>query len=357
MSIFRCTQRYAFTQYRHFLDYHLPQWRRCSAERDNVTPVENDTGPMDRPSAARAPTARPAGADHRAFRRQIRLGAAVLLLVNVAVALLARQQQHAIIDYALNVYDTAFVSTNYIHLAQVSFQHYVDERLSGAAPADASKAGEDLTDVLNNLDVAIERSDSARSRDLGKELRARIAALAGNTDAADLKSTLSGIQHDLEELGARASAVGLKARDDIEEFSAKSDTLLWMSIGTVVVMVIVALILLERLISQAQAARAEAERRDAELAAEARERVVVREQELAAKSTQADQLGKALDGFMREMMEPTEQLNVAAKELNANAESLNEMAQQAKAQSVTVAAASEQTTAMVQTAAQAGEEL
>ena len=66
---------------------------------------------------------------------------------------------------------------------------------------------------------------------------------------------------------------------------------------------------------------------------------------------------KVLDGFMREMTEPTEKLNLAASELNANAESLSEMAQQAKAQSVTVAAASEQTTTMVQSAALAGEHL
>jgi methyl-accepting chemotaxis protein len=306
------------------------------------------------PSDAHGRTARLAGADHKIFRRQLRVGAVVLLVVNLAVGLLARQQQHDIINYALNVYDTAFISTNYIHLAQVSFQHYVDQRLSGAALADGSKSGEDLENVLNNLDVAIERSDSARVRDIGKEVRSKIAALGGEADTADLKSRLLNIQQDLEALGSRISAVGLQARDAIEGFSSKNDTLLWMSIGTVVVMVIVALILLERLISQAQAARAEAERRDVEIAAA---EVVAREQELTAKSLQADRMSKVLDGFMREMMEPTEKLNVAARDLSSNAESLSEMAQQAKAQSVTVAAASEQTTVMVQSAAQAGEEL
>jgi hypothetical protein len=79
-----------------------------------------------------------------------------------------------IIDYAVNVYDTAFISTNYIHLAQVSFQHYVDERLS-AAP---DEKPEGLENALNNLDVAIERSDSpplARDggRGQGENRRAR----------------------------------------------------------------------------------------------------------------------------------------------------------------------------------------
>jgi methyl-accepting chemotaxis protein len=212
--------------------------------------------------------------------------------------------------------------------------------------------------VLDNLDVAIERSESPRSRDMAKELRAKIAALAGDdTGGMDLKSGLLHIQEELEGLGSRASAVGLKARDDIEGFSSKSDTLLSLSVGTSVVMVILALLLLERLISQAQTARTDAERRDAEIAAAAEQRSILREQELAAKSMQADQMREVLDGFMREMTEPTEKLHVAAKDLNANAESLSEMARQAKTQSVTVAAASEEAAAMVQSAAMSGEEL
>jgi methyl-accepting chemotaxis protein len=78
----------------------------------------------------------------------------------------------------------------------------------------------------------------------------------------------------------------------------------------------------------------------------------LREKELAEKSMQADRMSKALDAFMREMME---KLHVAAKDLNASAGGLSEMAQQAKTQSVTVAAASEQTAMMVRSAALAGE--
>jgi hypothetical protein len=126
-------------------------------ERDSVTPVEYATSTDGAPRVPAA--ARLAGGNHGSFRRRIRAGAIGLLILNVAVGLFARQQQHAIIDYALNIYDTAFISTNYIHLAQVSLQHYVDERLSSAPPDDGAKPGEDLQNVLDNLDVAIERSD------------------------------------------------------------------------------------------------------------------------------------------------------------------------------------------------------
>jgi methyl-accepting chemotaxis protein len=193
---------------------------------------------------------------------------------------------------------------------------------------------------------------------MAKEIRQRIAALGdGRIGTVELKSRLTGIQRDLESLGSRASAIGLKARDEIEGFFSRSDSLLSTSIGTVIVMVLVALLLLERLISHAQAAQRDAERRDAEIVAAARQQSILREQELAAKSLQADHMSKLLDGFMREMMEPTGKLHVAAEDLNSNAESLSEMAQQAKTQSITVTAASEQTAIMVQSAAIAGEQL
>jgi methyl-accepting chemotaxis protein len=323
-----------------------------------MTPIENDIRPGDGALHLRARVTRIASGDHKSFRRHIRIGAIALLMLNVAVGLFARQQQHAIIDYALNIYDTAFISTNYIHLAQVSFQHYVDERLSSTSSGDGSKAGEDLGNVLDNLDVAIERSDSSRSRDIAKELRATIAALGDEKiGTTEPKPRLISIQQELEQLGSRTSAVGLKARDDIEGFFSRSDTLLSMSIGSVIVMVIVALLLLERLISQARAVRKDAKRRDAEIAAAAQQQNVLREKELAAKSMQADRTRKVLDRFMQEMMEPTENLHVAARDLNSSAESLSEMAQQTETQSITVAVASEQTAAMIQSAALAGERL
>ena len=317
--------------------------------------TENNAGPTDAPAAG---VRRVGIGDRSSFRRQIRAGAVALLIVNLAIGLFARHQQHAISDYAVNVYDTAFVSTNYIHLAQVAFQHYVDERLSATTPEERSRAGAVLENVLDNLDVAIERADSPQSRDIAKAVRANIAALAGaEIDAAGLKSRLNTIQENLERLGSRASAVGLKARDDIEGFSSQSDILLAISVGSSIVMILVGLMLLERLISQARAARQQAEQRDAEIAAAAEQRAALREKELAAKSMQADRMRELLDRFMREMQEPTEKLHVAAKDLNASAESFSEMARQAKTQSVTVAAASQETAAMVQSAAAAGEQL
>jgi methyl-accepting chemotaxis protein len=322
----------------------LGSWSASALANENTMAVDRHSH-LDAPGVDR---------NHASLRRKIRIGAIALLMVNLAVGMFARQQQHGIIDYAVNVYDTAFISTNYIHLAQVSFQHYVDETLAATTPEERQQAAKGLSDVLDNLDVAIERAESQQSRDRGKELRALISALA---NATPLKSQLSTLQHALEQLASRASAVGLQARDDIEGFSSKSDILLTVSFGTSIAVVLLALLLLERLISQAQAARLAAEQKDSEIEAAAEQRRALREKELAAKSAQADRLSRMLDSFMQEMIEPTEKLHVAARNLNVNSETLTDMAQQAKAQSVTVAAASEQTAGMVQSAATAGEEL
>jgi methyl-accepting chemotaxis protein len=310
------------------------------------------------PTRARGSGSRRLDGDYIAFRRQIRVGAISLLVVNLVVGLFARQQHHTLFNYAINVYDTAFISINYIHLAEVSFQHYVDERLSATTPEERSKTAEGLGNVLDNLDVAIERSYSPSSRDLAKEIRTKIAALPGGEPyATELKPELINLQQQLERLGSGASAFALEARDDIEGFSSKSDTLLAISIGCSIVVVMVGLLLFERLISQAQAARRNAERSDAETAAAAKELSALREKALAAKSIQADRISEVLNRFMREMIEPMESLHVAAKDLNSSAENLTEIAEQAKTESATVASVSEATATIVQSAAMAGEQL
>src|SRR5450631_1492680 len=62
------------------------------------------------------------------FRRQFLVVTVCLLAVNLMIGLFTRHQQRAIIDYSMNIYDTAFISTNYVSFAQIAFQHYIDER-------------------------------------------------------------------------------------------------------------------------------------------------------------------------------------------------------------------------------------
>ena len=215
-----------------------------------MTTAETAAGSTGAPTHGRPRSSRVADRYNGSFRRQLRVVAIGLLMVNLALGLFARQQQHATIDHAINIYDTAFIATNYVHLAQMSFQRYVDDRIRAAGPIETSKANELLEKVLDEMDVAIERSSSPRSRALGLEIRANIAALPDlGANAPEVADRLTDIAQKMEQLGARNAAVGLMARDDIEEFSFKSDLLLLGSIVTSVMLAGLALLLLNRMIN------------------------------------------------------------------------------------------------------------
>jgi diguanylate cyclase (GGDEF)-like protein len=195
----------------------------------------------------------PAGqADDRyaiSFRRRFRVLAIVLLAVNVAIGLFARQQQHAIIDHAVNVYDTAFVSTNYVNLAQIAFQHYVDERMRALGAEETSKANELLENVLDNMDVAIERASSPLTRAEGLEIRAKLAELHDvAADDQDIAVRVALLQKKMERLRQRNSDIGLKARDEIEDFSLNSDLLLLGSVLTSITLVGLVLLAMQRMV-------------------------------------------------------------------------------------------------------------
>ncbi|MBR0800633.1 EAL domain-containing protein [Bradyrhizobium jicamae] len=181
------------------------------------------------------------------FRRRFLALTTVLLAVNLAVGLIARQQQRAIIDHAVNIYDTAFISTNYVNLAQIAFQHYVDERMRAEDTVETSKANELLDDVLDNMDVAIERASSPLTRVEAQDIRVRLSELR-DAPAGDIENHIAAIRKKMERLRQRNSDIGLKSRDDIEESSVKADLLLVASILTSITLAGLVLLVMHRMI-------------------------------------------------------------------------------------------------------------
>jgi diguanylate cyclase (GGDEF)-like protein len=215
-----------------------------------VASVEMDVGAVDAPNRRGRLSGRSGDKYAISFRRQFLVVTVCLLAVNLMIGLFARHQQRTIIDYAMNIYDTAFISTNYVSLAQISFQHYIDDRSRAAGPDQASKANELLENVLDDVDVAIERSSSQRTRAQGLEVRADIAELLkARIDAPPLDSRIDDIQQKLERLHQNNSSIGLQARDDIEAFSYKSDLLLLGSTLTSIMLAGLVLLVTHRMIS------------------------------------------------------------------------------------------------------------
>lgn len=106
-----------------------------------------------------------------------------------------------------------------------------------------------LESVLDDMDVAIERSSSPLTRAEDTQIRADIADLVNlGADAPDLKGRITNIQKRLERLHEKNSDIGLQARDDIEAFSFKSDLLLLCSILTSVTLAGLVLFAIHRMI-------------------------------------------------------------------------------------------------------------
>src|SRR5205807_5998494 len=115
--------------------------------------------------------------------------------------------------------------------------------------AQAAQANEILENVLDDMDVAVERSSSPQTRAEGLEIRAEIAELLKPaTDTPELKQRITDIQGRLERLHEKNSGVGLQARDDIEAFSYKSDLLLLFSVITSIMLAGLVLFMIHRMI-------------------------------------------------------------------------------------------------------------
>ncbi|MGZ5095372.1 MAG: putative bifunctional diguanylate cyclase/phosphodiesterase [Burkholderiales bacterium] len=179
------------------------------------------------------------------FRRKFRAITLGLLAINVTIGAFARYQQHAMIDYAMNVYDTAFVSNNYVSLAQMSFQRYADEHNRAPGPLQASSSNRFLEEVRDNIDIAIETSESPEALEI-KASVSRLLDLA--VDSPELEDRITDIQTKMKRLHERNSFAGLAARDAVEELSLKSDLLLLLSISTSILLGGLVLLSMHRMI-------------------------------------------------------------------------------------------------------------
>jgi diguanylate cyclase (GGDEF)-like protein len=184
------------------------------------------------------------------FRRQLRLVAVGLLLINLLLGLIARQQQQSTINYAIGIFDTAFISTNYVHKAQMSFERYVNGFGRSMDADSKAKADAELGDAIDDISVAIERSSSERSRDLGRDIRAKISSVPMvQLSDPQREERISEIQREMDQLAERNSGDGLSARDEVEEAYVRSDLLLLGSVVTSMLLAGIALLLQQRLVN------------------------------------------------------------------------------------------------------------
>ena len=192
----------------------------------------------------------------KSHRMTFVLAALALLILNIGVGAIARELQISMRDAAFRIYDRDFVSVSYINRAQISFQEYTDDRLGAADGGDKETAQKLLLQIIDELDVAIERANSPDV--IAERLRVReaLSALSGNDlQPPQLNEKLAEVKASLARLAGRAAARALQSRDHIEQFSGRYDLLLWGSIFTSVALAAITLAFIRKSVAKRTFAR------------------------------------------------------------------------------------------------------
>jgi diguanylate cyclase (GGDEF)-like protein len=203
---------------------------------------------------------RPVGAAHAsAFARLSRLmstraykwitatAAAGLLIANLAIGVFALGLQQNITDLALSIYDSSFLPSSYLYRADVAFQRFLDQRSAARDKTEISAANSQLSEAIDDLEVAIENSNSQRIRGDGARLRSEMAALRdASPDRLNSGFDLNMVQSQLEGLAKHTAAIGLAARDKVEAGGSNSRSLLFGSIVGSILLAGLSLFILRR---------------------------------------------------------------------------------------------------------------
>ena len=155
------------------------------------------------------------------IRLKIILACSVFLTVTLAMSLWYYSEENRLGALALSLYDDAFQGQNYAHRAQTDFVRFAASHQANTTIGDAERA--ELSVVLDNLDVAIQRAMSDKGRDLASGLRAGITDLAnGRRDGVKLGAALTEIDKDMTRMVNRYISDGFTFRQHAEALITES---------------------------------------------------------------------------------------------------------------------------------------
>lgn len=157
-----------------------------------------------------------------AFSIQFKIvGSCVAIVVSVmmfsgTVMLMASQLG----GVALDLYDKAFVSVHYAHKVQTAFVQLSGRHTQGDVPFKADDDVAAVTDMLNNLDVVIDRAATAKEKALAVGVRGDVAKLVDVNAGAD-RPTLAVIGKRMKRLTQRFADDAFQRRNDAEQLIAR----------------------------------------------------------------------------------------------------------------------------------------
>src|SRR5580692_6717346 len=122
-----------------------------------------------------------------------------------------------------NLYDNAFIGVHYAHKAEVGFVRFEDSHLTVQPPYRSDGDRDAIQQILNDLDVAIERAPTAREKQLAVSVRAQVSGLTdGSHGARDVKA----IDHAVTRLVQRFADRALDLRTSADDLLSRLKQLL-----------------------------------------------------------------------------------------------------------------------------------
>ena len=175
------------------------------------------------------------------------------------LALSAKASQDELSGLAKNIYDNAFMGVNFARKCQIDWLKFQNAHMHDAKGVMGDEATANLEKLMDDADVAIERSISEKAKNIGKDVRGKVAALHDHPETVD-EAAMQDIDRGLAKLSERFAndasnyrdhvddivAAGSKALDESGQRSTR--TLLFAGVAVLVVGIIIAILLIASVI-------------------------------------------------------------------------------------------------------------
>jgi methyl-accepting chemotaxis protein len=170
------------------------------------------------------------------IRFRILLGCLAMLCTTVGLGLYERQQAVTLGKLAVDVYEQSLLGISYARSAQVGFLRFTGRQHAGTA-ASGAKSARPLKDVLDDLDVAIERISPGDSLAAARALRGQLVTLnnwSGPADAA-AEGTFDQVEKGFDGLSEALTADAFTQRSNVDLMIGQSETSIRIALGVSIV--------------------------------------------------------------------------------------------------------------------------
>ncbi len=175
------------------------------------------------------------------IRTKILLACFLMLAMVVGLGLFSRQQQAELSDLGKNIYDRAFMGVNYARKSQIDWVRFTAARPTTMSDDDRAH----LDTLLADLDVAIERAMTEKSKGIATTIRGQIGALHDLVNGASLPENISDIDKNFLKLADRYANDGSNYRDHVDDIIADSQKAMMIVIsGGIVLAILIAIFLI-----------------------------------------------------------------------------------------------------------------